>query len=102
MMVNDVNTFLFVFHFSDEVTNIQLHPSFLFNNNNNNSTSTPSTTRIKRVIGNFQRNVYTPTTFNSVDEMFSDDVTTDTIPVLMRDLHNEDDDDGDRFGRKVQ
>ena len=71
---------------SEEVTNVQLHPSFLFNNNNNNNTNT---SRMKRVIGNFQRNVYTPTTYNSVKEMFSGEVTNDTIPVLLRDLHQD-------------
>ena len=80
------------FSFSlDEVTNIQLHPSFIFPNNNNNKQH--STARTKRVIGNFQRSVYTPTTYNSVEEMFSGDITPDTIPVLLRDLRHDDDDD---------
>ena len=83
------NTLLLYFYQSDEVTNVQLRPSYLFNNNNNNNTTT--TSRTKRVIGNFQRSVYSPTTYNSVEEMFSGDVTTDTIPVLLRDLHNDDD-----------
>ena len=87
------NTLLLYFYRSDEVTNVQLHPSYLFNNNNNNNTTT--TSRTKRVIGNFQRSVYSPTTYNSVEEMFSGDVTTDTIPVLLRDLHNDDDEEDD-------
>lgn len=87
------NTLLLYFYQSDEVTNVQLHPSYLFNNNNNNNTTT--TSRTKRVIGNFQRSVYSPTTYNSVEEMFSGDVTTDTIPVLLRDLHNDDDEEDD-------
>ncbi|XP_066917425.1 WD repeat-containing protein 18-like [Clytia hemisphaerica] len=76
------------FEFKEQITNVQLKPAFLFNNNYNNNTSNSC----KRTIGNFQRSVYTPTTYKDTNEMFSASSkmadNSDTIPMVLRDIND--------------
>lgn len=73
------------FEFKDEITNVQLHPSFIFastNKPNNNK----NVKKCKRAIGNFQRTVYVPSVGTNVKDMCSLENEKDTIPFVLKDI----------------